>query len=58
VLALVATSGRATAAIIRAADVLCPLMLAAFLPMLFDHRTWAGQPVVFLFQLAILVLLA
>jgi uncharacterized membrane protein len=51
--ALFFSEGRAAPAIIRTADRYSPLILAAFVPTLFDFRTWTGKPLVYLIELAV-----
>jgi uncharacterized membrane protein len=58
VLTLLISGGRAAPEVIRIGDRFGPLMLAAFVPTLFDHRTWTGKPLVFLMELAVTALIA
>ncbi len=55
---LLLSRGRATARILRAADLLSPLALTALLPPLFAYRAWQDAPLTYLVVLALSVILA
>ncbi len=44
--------------LVRSADVIAPLCLAGFLPILLAYRAWEGRPLTFLVLLSVVVLVA
>ena len=58
VLCLLLSRGRLTQSIVRTANLACPLILVGLLPSLFAYQLWSTQPLTYLVQLGVVVLLA
>lgn len=58
VLCLLLSRGRLTQSIVRTANLACPLILVGLVPSLFAYQMWSTQPLTYLVQLGVVVLLA
>jgi len=57
-LCLFISRGRLAQSIVRTANLTCPLILVGLVPTLFAYQLWSTQPLTYLVQLAVVVLLA